>query len=76
MQVGGSFTNTDGAHDYDGTISGVVQPGSRTLIYTYSQKVGQGGHGVFTLSQDGNSLTGEGIHMDKDHFTWSGQRAP
>ena len=75
MQVGGSFTNTDGAHDYDGTISGVVQANSRQLVYGFSQKNGQGGSGSFTLSDDGNSLTGEGVE-NGTRFTWNGQRAP
>jgi hypothetical protein len=75
MQVGGSFTNTDGSHDYDGTISGVVPPGARQLIYNFSQKNGQGGQGTFTLSNDGNSLTGDGV-VSGTHFTWNGQRAP
>jgi hypothetical protein len=76
MQVFGTFTNTDGAHDYDGTLFGVVQPNSRQLAYSYSQHTGEGGDGAFTLSADGNSLTGEGVHNGKDHFTWNGQRAP
>ena len=75
MNVSGIFTNTDGAHDYDGTIGGIVQPNTRQLVYTFTQKNGQSGSGVFTLSDDGNSLTGEGVE-NGTHFTWNGQRAP
>ncbi len=75
MQVGGSFTNTDGAHQYDGTISGVVPAGSRRLVYTFTQNNGQSGNGTFTLSADGNMLAGGGDE-NGTHFTWSGHRAP
>ena len=75
MQVGGSFTNTDGAHEYDGTLSGLVPANTRRLVFTYSQNNGQSGNGAFTLSADGNILAGGG-DANGTHFTWSGHRAP
>lgn len=75
IPVTGQFINQQGAHDYDGTLQGVIRPYSRTLEYSYVQKNGAAGTGVFTLSNDGNSLTGSGKGSDGTAFTWNGTRA-
>jgi hypothetical protein len=75
IPVTGQFINQQGAHDYDGTLQGVIRPYSRTLEYSYVQKNGAAGTGTFTLSNDGNSITGSGKGSDGTSFTWNGTRA-
>lgn len=74
ITVKGEFVNGQGAHQYDGTLRGTMQPGSRTLEYRYTQKNGATGSGAFTLSNDGNAITGGGKSSDGQSFTWSGTR--
>ncbi len=76
LTVTGQFVNLQDAHDYDGALQGTIPPNSRTLIYSYTQKNGASGTGTFTLSLDGNLLTGEGTTGDGVKFTWNGRRAP
>ncbi len=76
LRVVGHFVNLQDAHDYDGTLQGTIPPTSRTLFYSYTQKNGAAGSGTFTLSPDGNALTGEGTASDGTKFTWNGTRAP
>ena len=76
LQVAGYFVNLQDAHDYDGTLQGTIPPNSRTLFYSYTQKNGAAGSGTFTLSNDGNAITGEGTSSDGQKFTWNGRRAP
>jgi hypothetical protein len=75
LQVSGQFVNLQNARDYDGALQGVIPPNSRTLTYTYTQKNGATGSGIFTLSADGNAITGEGATSDGQKFTWNGTRA-
>jgi len=75
IPVTGQFINQQGAHDYDGTLQGVIRPFTRTLEYSYVQKNGAAGTGVFTLSDDGSRLTGSGKASDGTSFTWNGTRA-
>jgi hypothetical protein len=75
IPVTGQFINQQGAHDYDGTLQGVIRPFTRTLEYSYVQKNGAAGIGVFTLSDDGSQLTGSGKASDGTSFTWNGTRA-
>ena len=75
LRVTGQFINTDGAHDYDGSLQGIIQPYSRVLTYSYGQKNGAAGSGMFTLSQDGNCIAGSGL-QGRNRFTWNGTRAP
>ena len=73
--VTGQFINTDGASQYNGTLQGVIPRATRTLHYNYSQPgIEAGGQGQFTLSNDGNSITGTGKVGDVT-FTWNGTRA-
>ena len=76
IRVTGQFVNLQDAHDYDGTLQGSIQPFTRILVYTYRQNNGAAGSGIFTLSPDGNALTGEGTGSDGTKFTWNGRRAP
>ena len=76
IPVTGQFVNTDGAHDYDGSLQGTIPPYTRQLHYTYTQTNGAVGTGVFQLSNDGNAITGEGTTGDGTKFTWNGTRAP
>ena len=75
LYVTGQFINTDGAADYNGTLQGVIPRGTRTLQYSFVQPtIKTSGTGQFTLSQDGNSITGSGKAGDVD-FNWNGTRA-
>lgn len=74
MQVVGQILNTDGANQYNGSLQGVIPRGTRTLHYTYVQPgISGSGTGQFTLSSDGNSITGTGKAGDVG-FTWNGTR--
>ena len=73
--VTGQFINTDGATQYNGILQGIIPKGTRTLIYNYSQpEIKAGGKGQFTLSNDGNAITGNGT-AGSATFTWNGTRA-
>ena len=75
LYVTGQMINSDGAAEYNGTLQGVIPKGTRTLQYSYVQQAtNSSGTGQFTLSQDGNSITGSGKAGDAD-FTWNGTRA-
>ncbi len=75
LQFIGAFVNTDGAHQYDGTLQGSAVFPSGVLNFTYSQPgIEAAGTGVFVLSSDGKTITGTGVHMSKDSFTWNGTR--
>ena len=76
LQINGQFVNTDGASAYDGGLQGSSPPNSRVLIFGYTQKNGATGGGTLVLSNDGNSITGEGTASDGTKFTWRGRRAP
>ena len=74
MRVVGQILNTDGAAQYNGSLQGVIPRGTRTLHYSYVQPgISGGGTGQFTLSQDGNAITGSGKAGDVS-FTWNGTR--
>ena len=71
----GTFVNTDGASNTNGTIQGTVVNGYHDMAFTYVQPgLGLTGTGGFTLSADGNSITGSGVSGGKDKFTWTGTR--
>ena len=75
VQFTGIFVNTDGAHQYDGTLQGSAVFPSGLLNFTYSQPgIQAAGTGTFALTSDGKSFTGNGVHMEKDRFTWNGTR--
>ena len=75
LYVIGQMINSDGADQYNGTLQGVIPKLTRTLQYSYVQPTVNGsGTGQFTLSQDGNSITGSGKAGDVE-FTWNGTRA-
>ncbi|MCP9846944.1 hypothetical protein KBY86_08615 [Synechococcus sp. Lug-A] len=75
LNVTGQFINTDGATQYNGTLQGIIPRGMRTLYYNYWQPgIKAGGKGQFTLSNDGQSISGEGLSMGKDTFIWNGTR--
>ena len=75
LQITGTFVNTDGAHQYDGTLQGSAVFPSGLLNFTYSQPgIQAAGTGTFALTSDGKSFTGNGVHMEKDRFTWNGTR--
>jgi hypothetical protein len=75
LYVTGQLINTDGATDYNGTLQGVIRRGTRTLQYAFVQQaINASGTGQFTLSQDGNSISGSGKAGDAE-FTWNGTRA-
>ncbi len=75
MQVVGQFLNTDGAPQYNGSLQGIIPRGTRTLHYTYAQPgiSGGAGTGQFTLSDDGNAISGTGKSGDVA-YTWNGTR--
>ena len=78
LYVTGQMINTDGAAEYNGTLQGTIPRGTRTLQYTFVQPAISGaGTGQFTLSQDGNSIsgTGKGGKEGDPEFTWNGTRA-
>jgi hypothetical protein len=73
--ITGQFMNTDGATQYNGILQGIIPRGTRTLLYNYTQpEIKAGGKGQFTLSNDGNAITGNGTAGDVT-FTWNGTRA-
>jgi hypothetical protein len=73
--ITGQFINTDGATQYNGFLQGIIPRGTRTLFYDYSQPgIKAGGKGQFTLSNDGNAITGNGTAGGVT-FTWNGTRA-
>lgn len=73
--ITGQFINTDGATQYNGILQGIIPRGTRTLFYDYSQPgIKAGGKGQFTLSNDGNAITGNGT-VGGTTFTWNGTRA-
>jgi hypothetical protein len=76
LMVTGQFVNTAGVAEYNGTLQGTVRRGTRVLQYQYSQPgISSAGTGVFTLSEDGSTITGTGPHNGKDKFTWNGTRS-
>jgi len=75
LLITGTFINTDGAPQYNGILRGTIPKGTRTLIYEYAQpEIKAGGKGTFTLSNDGNAITGSGT-AGTATFTWNGTRA-
>ena len=75
LYVTGQMINSDGVADYNGTFQGTIPRGTRTLHYSYVQpRISGSGTGQFTLSNDGNSISGSGKAGDTD-FTWRGTRA-
>lgn len=62
---------------YNGSLKGEVDSSGRKFNYTYVQlKSGGSGSGTFTLSDDGNHLSGDFV-TDQDkatHYQWTGVR--
>jgi hypothetical protein len=82
LEVVGAFTFSRfgdlaadaGQNDINGTLRGVVGPHARTLVFSYHQRNGRSGGGNFTLSNDGNSITGM-LENSEGKSTWNGTRA-
>lgn len=82
LEVVGAFTFSRfgdlaadaGQNDLNGTLRGVVAPHARTLVFGYFLHNGKSGSGNFTLSDDGQSITGS-IENSDGKSTWNGTRA-
>jgi hypothetical protein len=82
LEVVGAFTYNrfgdiavkPGEHDNNGSLRGVVAPYARTLVFSYAQRNGSAGSGAFTLSDDGQSITGS-IENSDGKSAWTGTRA-
>lgn len=59
---------------FSGTIEGTVKEGK--LHYKWVQPNGEWGSGVFTVSEDGNTLTGTwgGANSETNGGAWNGKR--
>ncbi len=76
FHVTGTITNTDIGPEYNGTFDGTMPLNdTRTVTLNYEQP---GAHAkgtvVFHFSADGETFTGDGMHMGATPFKWTGRR--
>lgn len=76
FHVTGTITNTDIGPQYNGTFDGTMpMSDTRTVTLTYTQPAANAqGTVVFRFSEDGETFTGEGMHMGHTPFQWTGRR--
>jgi hypothetical protein len=70
----GDIAVKPGENGNNGSLRGVVAPYGRTLVFSYVQRDGWAGGGAFTLSDDGQSITGS-IENSDGKSAWNGTRA-
>ncbi len=75
FHVTGTLKNTDIGRQYDGSFEGTMPMSGRVVTLTYNQpRANAHGTVVFTFSEDGETFTGDGMHMGTTPFKWTGRR--